>query len=98
MMGAAASSVIAYTVRAAYLYYASHRLHPNPFRFRPAIALFAFTGMVMWVGQSVTLGNLWLGALVKLALLGTFLPALLFFRIVGYEQVVRVVKPRFVVG
>ena len=85
-------------MRASYLYYASHRLHPIPFRFRPAITLFAFTGLVMWLGQSITLGNLWVGALAKLALLGTFLPALFFFRIVGYDQVVRVVKPRFAAG
>jgi O-antigen/teichoic acid export membrane protein len=76
-LGSAVATLISQTVTPAYLFYRSQQIYPIPYRFGTGIGIVAVGIVVMAVGAQLQLNSVWLGVLLKLALMAAFVP--LFF-------------------
>jgi len=91
--GAALAAFVSQSIAPAYLFYRSQQLYPIPYRFKPAIALLALAGMLMWIGSGWHFENLWMGVVAKVGLLSLFIPALFILGIVTPGQARRLFRP-----
>jgi O-antigen/teichoic acid export membrane protein len=93
MLGAAAAYMLAYSARAAYLYWCAQRMYRIPYRFGPALVMVAVAAAVMYVGSLLQGFSAITLLALKMAMLSVFLPLPFILKIVSPAQARRLITP-----
>jgi O-antigen/teichoic acid export membrane protein len=96
-LGSAVATLISQTVTPAYLFYRSQQIYPIPYRFGTGAVIVVVGIGVMALGAQLVVNSLWLGIVLKLALMLAFVPLFFAMRLVTPAEV-RSLISRGVVG
>jgi O-antigen/teichoic acid export membrane protein len=84
--GSAIATLISQSIVPVYVFWRGQQLYPIPYRFGAALGIFGLAWLLIVLGGSLPASNPVLAFLVKLGMLGLFIPALFALRIVTPDQ------------
>lgn len=91
-VGSALATLLSQAAVPVYLFRASQRMYPIPYRFKAGAGLLATAGLLVGLGTAWRPGGAWAGVALKAGLLSLFVPALFALRIVTPVQVRRLLR------
>jgi O-antigen/teichoic acid export membrane protein len=86
-IGAALAAMLAYGTSAVVVYFLSQRVYPIPYETRKVLSILGMCVLAWLAGMVTNQLDLWVGIIIKAALLAAFGAGLLLLRIVGPAEI-----------